>query len=864
MSARRLRSLAGPGSRIAALALGLLVTALAPPAHAQFEETMGARAQAMGGTFVGFADDGYALFWNPGALSWVGHQELSATSSVGDFYAPTLGDKGLLYHFPITDYHALGLGWRHAGLSDDDLGFDSDLFVFGYGLRFGRRFGVGASARYLREAANLDGERVSDWSGWTGDLGFQYRSGDRWSAGVLLRNLNNLSVSHTQGQKERLAQNTQSWIAGMAFRPRSNLTLAAALDDRLHFGAEYAWQKAFALQGGVQRTVRSIYGESSDGNTYSLGASVRYFGFKLDVARLFPPVLPPTNRVSLGVEFQLSPSRVRVERAQLDPVFASYAKRYADKPVGKARLTSRADTPLATRLSLFVPGYMVAPTEKEVVLRPKETKEFDLNAIFSPDILRLAEDRPAQAELKVSYQNKSRTRTERARTQFFLYKPGAITWNDLRSAAAFVTTQDPAVSDFARELLKGADQGLLEGNLRNLYVAMRVFDALSAYGITYVPDPNNPFSRVSATRDAVDEVQYPRQLLASKTGDCDDTTVLYCSLLENLGVPTAFFDGPGHILMMFDSGIHPRNRLSLSVDEDLTVVRDDRVWIPVETTMIGKSFQAAWNEGAEIFRRWKDNPEARVALLSDGWAEYQPTLPLGDPPTIRMPDAGDVNRRTAADLDTLRGWQQTFLAVNYLEPLKKSQDLDRELDLGRLMAQEGRFNEAETKFLAVLRARPQDAIALNNLGNLDLLTGRPGEALARYRAARNTEDDPGVLLNEGLARWSMGDESGADSAFSEAVARLGDADKALALLGIATPNEAGRGARVQRLSAEEIRQRLRDAAARVPHTKPGSTAPTGTQGAAPVVSKVSGSRAADAQALARAVYWKKSGKETQP
>ena len=121
--------------------------------------------------------------------------------------------------------------------------------------------------------------------------------------------------------------------------------------------------------------------------------------------------------------------------------------------------------------------------------------------------------------------------------------------------------------------------------------------------ITYVPDPNNPFGRMSETREAVDQVQYPRQLMTSRTGDCDDTSVLYCSLLENLGVPTAFLDGPGHILMLFDTGLHARNHQVLAVDESYYVVRGERVWIPVETTMLGRSFSEAWLEGASIWAR---------------------------------------------------------------------------------------------------------------------------------------------------------------------------------------------------------------------------------------------------------------------
>ncbi|MEO6461831.1 MAG: hypothetical protein ABIP29_02035, partial [Candidatus Eisenbacteria bacterium] len=130
-------------------------------------------------------------------------------------------------------------------------------------------------------------------------------------------------------------------------------------------------------------------------------------------------------------------------------------------------------------------------------------------------------------------------------------------------------------------------------------------------------------------------------------------------------------------------------------------------------------------------------------------------------------------------------------------------------------------------------------------------------ALARYDAALAVERDPGVLLNQGLARWSKGDEAGADRSFEAALVLLADPAEAERLLGLPVAG-AGQGS-PRRLTAEEVRQRLRVAAARVPKSgvKPASEAST-PRGGRPikVVSKVSGSRATDRKDLAQVVYWK--------
>ena len=77
--------------------------------------------------------------------------------------------------------------------------------------------------------------------------------------------------------------------------------------------------------------------------------------------------------------------------------------------------------------------------------------------------------------------------------------------------------------------------------------------------------------------------------------------------------------------------------------------------------------------------------------------------------------------------------------------------------------------------------------------------------------------------------------------------------------------KGSRGGRPTRLSPEEIRQRLRMAAARVPSPKSKSGAAVNDKRpASPVVSKGSGSRAADARGLANVVYWMDYGKEASP
>ncbi|MEO6463123.1 MAG: hypothetical protein ABIP29_08610, partial [Candidatus Eisenbacteria bacterium] len=714
---------------LALFALFALAPGVAPPVAAgpgpAADAPPGARALAMGGAFTAIADDGNALWWNPAGLARLGHQEL--TSTLGNVYGSGVAENHLGYVFPITDQHAAAFSWKQTSQDDLGLQYTENTFSLGYGLRFGKKLALGAAFRHLGSSVDLDGSTFTEWSGNTFDFGVHYAHTDRLAVGASVKDAFGRTVQHADGPSERLAD--RQITLGVAGRPLAGVpwTIAADVNDRLHVGSELWYRGLVGVLAGVERDLAKAQGAEGEGMTFSLGAGARWKILQFDYAHVMPPTLPASNRITAAVAFNLNPSRVRVEKAQLDEVYASQKGRYAQRPVGSVKLTSRVEEPQAATLSIFVPGLMDAPTEREVVVRPKQTQEVPMSAVFGSALLALQEDRAMQADVKLTYRHKNRTRVEKATTQFFVYRPGAISWEDTRAAAAFVTPSDPVVADFARAVVAGRDQAFEGGPMRNVMTAMRMWNALSGYGLTYVPDPNTPFSAVSDTRNAVDQVQYPRGLLATRTGDCDDMSVLFCAMLENVGIPTAFLDGPGHILMMFDAGVHPRNALALSMGEDMIAVREERVWIPVETTMIGKSFLDAWQEGAAIYRRWLPSADFRVVPVEEAWAEYVPSLPETAAPTIVAPSAAVIDTRFAVDVDSLRARQAAYLRSKFLEQLdpetKSGLDAPRENQLALIHALEGKFSEARAGWQRVLTASPADVPALVNSGNLDLLEG---------------------------------------------------------------------------------------------------------------------------------------------
>jgi len=89
-------------------------------------------------------------------------------------------------------------------------------------------------------------------------------------------------------------------------------------------------------------------------------------------------------------------------------------------------------------------------------------------------------------------------------------------------------------------------------------------------------------------------------------------------------------------------------------------------------------------------------------------------------------------------------------------------------DLGLVLMASGDHRGARQAFGRELEIQPEDPYALDNLGNLQLITGEPGEALATYRKISEA-----ALRNAGvaMAEYSLGHEQQSRQALEAAIAK---------------------------------------------------------------------------------------------
>ena len=511
------------------------------------------------------------------------------------------------------------------------------------------------------------------------------------------------------------------------------------------------------------------------------GAWAQYFG------------LTQGLRVELGTSFHLSgfTRRLTLGGTSFESVFPVLHGSYDTVPLGRTTIRNGERFPLKNiEVSLYVKELMDGPKTCATVeqLRPGESRAVDLYALFADRILGVREDADMAVELSVDYTLNGRRQRRTITDALRLCNRNALTWDDDRKAAGFVSAKDQEVlrvSKLVAGMVRKEGPASIDLTMR---IGMGMLEAMSASHISYVRDPNTPtYEAASENASVIDFLQFPNQTLKLKGGDCDDLSILYASLLESVGIETAFITVPGHIYAAFALDMKPQEARRVFLEERELIVQDGKAWVPVEITMVGDSFQNAWQAGA---REWNEKAAAGQAHLypiHEAWKTYETA---GTPA-----DVGEVDELDGAAF-TLRYKQEltTFIERELRPQIEKieqamgnkpeSKLLNR---IGVLYVRYGLVDQAQSVFAAILESE-QYGPTLTNLGNICLLRGDFEKALPLFESALSKDpESSGALLglaraNQGLgrlalARQYLGELESRDPGIAAKYASIGSADQ---------------------------------------------------------------------------------------
>ena len=140
-----------------------------------------------------------------------------------------------------------------------------------------------------------------------------------------------------------------------------------------------------------------------------------------------------------------------------------------------------------------------------------------------------------------------------------------------------MTHKDPGVQELAKRLTGGIFTATDDGAMEAL---SRIYYGLRDAPYKYITEPDSYW-----TEGYAQHVQFPRETIAYRSGNCVDLSVLFASLLEAVGVKTYLTLSTGHC------------QVSIELPEEGSI-------IPVEATMVDdpeRTLQDAFDVGWEWY-----------------------------------------------------------------------------------------------------------------------------------------------------------------------------------------------------------------------------------------------------------------------
>ncbi|MBI3006168.1 MAG: hypothetical protein HYY49_12240 [Ignavibacteriales bacterium] len=478
-------------------------------------------------------------------------------------------------------------------------------------------------------------------------------------------------------------------------------------------------------------------------------------------------------------------SSLDITQFGVENIFPSQVNYYAYNPLASIEIENTSKSEIRNvKVSIFIPGYMALPSEQIVQsVVPGSKQTFKLAATLdAKQLYELSANATAQAKVELSYTFNNQPQTRSLVKPVTLYSRNTISWRRGESVGAFVTDTDESVVQFARYVVGsiGNDEKLKSKLPRNVVNAIAIWDGIRAYGINYVSDPWK-----TAENDVLDLISYPRETLASKAGDCDDSSVLIASCLENIGIRTKFIATSDHIFIMFDTDVRPKNGYMISVNSKDYVVDENTVWMPLETTMINQPFVKAWMTGAsEYYKNTEGGGKVELIDTRKAKAAFPPANLSLSTKTVSPPPGERIAQLAAQDLVDYEYAQSQMLSSS-AENLASSNPAERN-KAGVIQAKAGSYD------VAIQALNPLNTPgSMNNLANIYLLKNDLATAQEYYQKSMQADSsDGGVYLNFGLARYLAGSTDDAVESFQVAISRFDSREEAFDILGLERVTEA--------------------------------------------------------------------------
>jgi len=444
------------------------------------------------------------------------------------------------------------------------------------------------------------------------------------------------------------------------------------------------------------------------------------------------------------------------------------------------------------------------------ILPPGSTERIELVADFVPRAM-LANEGYHYDELSLTISGNFPGAPIRMskRFQVTILPRNAINWQEPNSIVAFTA---PEIVSQITQLSSYSDDRL--PHLKEFSRIVAACEYLRLLGIVYSQD-----ALINYLKTEHDQVQFPRETIDRRSGDCDDLSVLFASILLGLGVDVQFALVPGHILCLANTGIHPKFADCVSHDSAMLFVQNGFIWIPIETTSLDEGFMSAWETGA--LHIGSNQEELLVVDVEDGLGEFgrvSPEIEVEDYQfLVSELSLSDNISSSIAQFETIVSMTDSARTDSLVSMASKSES--DYCQLSYLQSKSGRHNLAVETCRRGLEIHPGNQKIENNMANSLALLGRFDEAVAIYgRISTATPEMPAPLINLGLIYATVDLRERAVEAFASCMTSK-EPEDLLNQIGIVANRGAERTGdkkRVQKAPSEaELRYLLKRAAERL-------------------------------------------------
>ncbi len=516
-----------------------------------------------------------------------------------------------------------------------------EKFGFGYSFRFLPNFSAGIYFRYFAQefsqdqlktyftdsttSVNIESD-TKNYNFWNGDLGISYSPNQNITLGISTINLFAQNITDEQDADIRLKRNK-----GIAFtadyRPTDFLSSSFTFETSSSFIAG-ANINSNILDGNLSFALRLLHDKYQEPFVAGIVPTVNFSSEYFSVTFSFLKYISDRKKSSSYSDFSkngihnifnnkysydkamlsvnialntIEEKRVKfIDVRVMQNIFPALSDIYLDSPFAVAAVLNLTDKPVVVKPSSYIPSvnkeYVQSPP---VTISAKDTAEIPFFTIIDEHSSLSGKAEISQATFLLY--------TESSNPGDEFRKPVLI--NDYNSwdgkvinLKYFAQSDIEFAQEFAKEILQKNKSFMdtIPDVLNKFYSAKILFDYVIK-DLVYVSDP----------RASVDRVQFPRETIRLKGGDCDDLSVAFACLFESIGIQTAFVDyksdsAISHVNIMFNTSLTPEQaRLITSNDRKYflrqTAESKDEVWLPIESTSL-TNFNLSWEAAAEKFQ----------------------------------------------------------------------------------------------------------------------------------------------------------------------------------------------------------------------------------------------------------------------